>query len=578
MSSPKVVFRAPLPVWLKAFSNGTFETQLTRLYGEARREDWRRRYLQAFDRYARFYGAGGEVVVARCPGQMNVMGMHMDYGGMPSLRMAVLGADTVTVAGLSSRGADPEGVRMRSVFVNGETDTCEFPALHFALRDILPTETVATTGALMDYAGIVCAEREARTGSSLDEGWGILPQGVLIFLESYFRGRRRLQGLDAAIWSNLSPTGGLSSSSALALSVAYAALGAHGLEAGKDIPEPEFVDGVGTSEWIRGTRGGCADHMAMVVGRRGELACIGALPSRALGRARLAADYLTVTFDSGVPRVYEDALKEETVIAYPLGTFLIREILLPEMAATARWGSLAADFRDRIRYIRDVAASELGVTTAHIFDLLGRIPQATSLAHMRRLAHEAGVREHYEAMLDEEIAGRFAHIDEEYPILLRRRIAYALAEQDRVYEMVNRLNEGDMEGALDLIRASHAGEREGEVTDELLSQFERRDQLCLMPGGYGRMTPEYDRVVTAVNDFLLESGGRRAGAVQRLGAGWGGNVGGLIHRDFVFDGGRGKLEQALWEEFGLEVNLADCVVEPGVGACLIPAPGNGKGG
>ena len=129
-----------------------------------------------------------------------------------------------------------------------------------------------------------------------------------------------------------------------------------------------------------------------------------------------------------------------------------------------------------------------------------------------------------------------------------------------------------MEGALDLIRISHAGEREAEVTDELLAQFKRRGQLCLMPGGYGRMTLEYDHIVSTANAFLLESGGRSAGAVQRLGAGWGGNVGGLIHRDFVLGGAQGKLEQALLEEHGLKVTLADCVVEPGVGACLIPAP------
>ena len=392
MSPGKVGFRAPLPAWIKAFSNGAFEAQLIGLYGETRSQDWRRRYLQALDRYARFYGADGQVVVARCPGQMNVMGMHMDYGGMPSLRMAVMGADTVTVAGSSENGGDPGEVELRSVFVNDETDACEFPALRFALSDILPVESVATPHTLMDYAGTVCAEREARTGTSVDESWAVLPQGVLIFLESYFRSRTPLQGLNTAIWSNLSPTGGLSSSSALALSVAYATLGVHGLEAGKDIPVPELVDGVGTSEWIRGTRGGCADHMAMVAGRRGGLCWIGALPSRSLGSARLAADYLTVTFDSGVRRVYEDALKEETVIAYPLGTFFIREVLLPEMAASPRWGSLAADFRNRIRYIRDVEASELGVTTAHIFDLLGRIPQATSLARMRHLAHEAGGR------------------------------------------------------------------------------------------------------------------------------------------------------------------------------------------
>ena len=47
------------------------------------------------------------------------------------------------------------------------------------------------------------------------------------------------------------------------------------------------------------------------------------------------------------------------------------------------------------------------------------------------------------------------------------------------------------------------------------------------------MTPEYDRVVGTVNRCLVEAGGEEAGAVQRLGAGWGGRAGGLVRRDCV---------------------------------------------
>ena len=51
------------------------------------------------------------------------------------------------------------------------------------------------------------------------------------------------------------------------------------------------------------------------------------------------------------------------------------------------------------------------------------------------------------------------------------------------------------------------------------------------------MTPEYDLAVRRVNEYLIETGGLEAGAVQRLGAGWGGNMGGLINRDYIYGTG-----------------------------------------
>ena len=62
---------------------------------------------------------------------------------------------------------------------------------------------------------------------------------------------------------------------------------------------------------------------------------------------------------------------------------------------------------------------------------------------------------------------------------------------------------------------------------------DERARLCFLPGGYGRMTVPYDRVVRVINEYLLGDGGPGAGSVQRFGAGWGGNVGGLVRRDYV---------------------------------------------
>ena len=86
------------------------------------------------------------------------------------------------------------------------------------------------------------------------------------------------------------------------------------------------------------------------------------------------------------------------------------------------------------------------------------------------------------------------------------------------------------------------------------------------------MTPAYDLAVRRVNEYLIETGGLEAGALQRLGAGWGGNMGGLIHRDYIYGGKCGEFARFLKDELGIVVDLAACVAAPGQGAGLVELP------
>ena len=179
-------------------------------------------------------------------------------------------------------------------------------------------------------------------------------------------------------------------------------------------------------------------------------------------------------------------------------------------------------------------------------------------------------------MCQREVAGKFQLLSEDTPLFIRRRCVYGLAEQDRVAGMVEYLNAGDMATALELIRISHDGDLDREVEDEVLAQLvvraecgEARAQLRFLPGGYGRMTAAYDRTVRVVNRFLTAEG-PTAGAVQRLGAGWGGNIGGLVHRAFVDGERRAAFAEMLRTELGHEPELA--VAVPGEGAGLLAAP------
>lgn len=568
---------APVEKWIDAFISGGMNGNLSHFYGEGNVEEWQKNYLEALRLFTEKYGKEGEIVIARCPGQMNVMGVHIDYGGMPSIRLAVQGRDTITLV----RAREDGKVRMSNFLrYPGEPEE-KFAPIEFDLEEILPEENVGDRLKLMDYAAKVCNERQEKTGELQVDDWSILVQGQLVYLESYFRDKVEFHGFDGLVWSNVSPSGGMSSSSALVISSACAAMGVHGLDPRSDMPVEDLVDGVGTSEWIRGTRGGTADHGGMVMGRSGKLVSVGVFPAGPHGEAELSDEYVTFVLDSGVPRVYDDAMKEETVIAYPLGTFMVRDMLLPKWKDDPDFAGLAADYKERIGFIRDITEEELGIGLPGLYQLLEGIPKRVTLTELEEMAREAGAGEAYDAMIQRDVEGKFPNITPDYPILLRRRFVFGLAEQDRVKYLLEYMNAGDMETALELARISHDGDLDQEVEDGVLEELEQkardgeeRARLCFLPGGYGRMTPEYDRVVRVINDFLLADGDPTAGSVQRFGAGWGGNIGGLLRRKFVDGEKREAFARLLREDLRIEDDPADCIATPGEGVCLLEVPEN----
>jgi len=443
--------KASLRQWREALDDGALDSFLADVYGAEAIDVWKQHYVQALDLFAMRYGQEGLVVIARCPGQMNLMGQHIDYGGMPSVRMSVRGSDTLTLAKVNDEGK----VRVSSHLEYAGEETDRFEPFELELSEIVPDENVGTREALMHYAGQVCQRRIEETGSAQDHHWSVLVAGQLVYLESYFRQRLVLKGFDALVWSNVSPSGGMSSSSALVVSTACAALGVHGLVPNIDLPEADLVDGVGTSEWIRGTRGGTADHGGMVMGRSGKLVGVGVFPAAPVGEASLPAEYVALVLDTGVPRVYDEAVKEETVVAYPLGVFVVRDLLLPRLRNEAAFQGLVSDYKERIHMIRDISEENLGLGVEAIYRLLLEMPALTSMEEIAVQAELAGVADAYSTMHAREVEGKFQAMSDATPIYLRRRFTFGLAEQDRVRYVLDYLAKGDMVTALELARISH---------------------------------------------------------------------------------------------------------------------------
>lgn len=564
--------KASLKSWQEKFNNGQIDRILIDLYGRENLADWKRNYLKAIDVFIEGYGEHGEIVIARCPSQMNLMGMHIDYGGMPSVRLAVQGSETITVARESLDGR----IRMVNHLECHGYDPGQFKPIEFKLKDFVSNERINTRQLLMDYAGEICERRLKEKGNSQENDWSVLVQGQLTYLESYFRSRGSFSGLDASVWSNVSPSGGMSSSSALVISTAMATMGVNDIDPREDLDQADLVDGIGTSEWIRGTRGGTADHGGMIFGESGKLVGVGVFPANVTGIADLPNEYVAFVIDSGVPRIYEDVVKEETVIAYPIGTFFAREVFFSQIEAKNEGIVLNEGWYERINLIRDLSENNLGVDIETIYRFLCDLPTKTNLKKLRKWASECGKELLFDEMYSRDVEGKFVFIDQETPIYLRRRVAFGLAEQDRVRFMLEYMKDGSMDKVFELMRISHVGDFDREVTIEdlemrisLMRESKEQGRLCYLPGGYGRMTEDYDKVVRSINDYLVETGGTFAGAVQRLGAGWGGNLGGLIHRDYVEGEQMSGFSEKLSHIIGKKVFLRDNVAYPGQGADLL---------
>jgi len=111
------------------------------------------------------------------------------------------------------------------------------------------------------------AKGEDLSGSA----WDKYIKGLIALIQDYYRDMdgsitKSIKGMTALFNSNLTYSGGKSSSSAL---VTNAALGLDAIYDLSDIPRDEFIDMVGISEWYVMTRGGCADHARIVYSKRG---------------------------------------------------------------------------------------------------------------------------------------------------------------------------------------------------------------------------------------------------------------------------------------------------------------------
>ncbi len=458
------------------------------------------RALRAF---GEIHGPDREVLVIRTAGRVNVLGTHIDHRGGSVNPVAVNHLWLIVAP------RQDDWVMARNV------ESSQFPDEQFQIRECLPAGT-----RIDDWDSWCLAEFEKRKGDP-SITWSNYIRAAVLYLQNVHTDGRGtfappVTGMDMVFYGNIPRAVGLSSSSAVVVATAEAVARLNSLE----ISRTDMVRHCGYAEWYVGTRGGSADHAAIIFTE----------PSAILHAAAFATSVESVPVPEGYSLVLANSLIEakkqagarsafnSRVAAYIFGLMLIKK-QFPQYA-------------ERLEHLRDVNPDTLDVTESEIYRIVRSLPM---LARREELLRQLPEDEHKMRRVfrshDEPAEG--------YPI--RQVCLYGIAECIRADMVSQCLRNGDVARFGELMSISHDGDRvtklvdgirvpvdnsyPDERIDALIYDLESDDpgrveraRIWRQGGGYSVSLPELDTLV----DIALATPGV-AGA-KLVGAGMGGCI------------------------------------------------------
>lgn len=435
----------------------------------------------------------GQVVLARSPGRVNLMGRHIDHQG-GRCNMIAIDRDVLVVAGRR---------RDRTVRIHN-LDDAAFPDRSFAIDEIS-----APLGRFEWSQHVSSAEVVSRIEASRGD-WSHYVEAPLARLATAFPDRR-LGGMNIVVSGSVPVAAGLSSSSALVVAVAEAVLALYGIECAPT----RLADLCGEAEWYVGTRGGAGDHAAMKLARPGHVVQLGFLPLVVSEVVPMPEDHVLVVADSGIHARKTEGARDtfnHRVACYHIA----REMLKRALPARA----------DRIEHLRDVRARNLGIDYPEIVRAVASLPES--------LSRDGAAKVLPDDLRDRVLATHSADMAE-YPV--RGVALFGLSEIERSRGAADLLRQGAIGELGRWMSRSHDGDRvsvwaagadqpslyyhpvDDEAMEDLLYASLRREpatEMQLQAGAYGCSLPEIDHMV----DIALSVEGVRG--AQIAGAGLGG--------------------------------------------------------
>jgi N-acetylgalactosamine kinase len=512
--------------WLQAFDSRDCFGGLSSVYGEDESllRERRERYVEALRAFEKVYGGDAEVIIARAPGRINLMGRHVDHRGGHVNPMA-LNVETLIVA----QPRDDDEVVAHNVEGN-------FAPKRFRIGEEMPPHKI---GDLREWDAWTLQKFRERQAAGTDKEWDNYLKAAAVYFQDAVRGDKPFRGMNVMVDGNVPRSAGLASSSALFIGTAEALLHLNGVSF-----EPrEFVEHCGRGEWFVGTRGGSGDHAAIKFGRKGHISHVGFFPST-VRHVPFPSAYRVIIANSR-----EEAHKaggarnrfNQCVACYEFGFLLIQENF-PEHAS-------------QIERLRDVNADLLGVSEADVDHILASLPERATRDELMNL-----LPENRHARLQE----IFAQHDEPadgYPI--RDVCVFGVAECHRSRLCFDLLERGDMKGFGELMNVSHDGDRVTFNVQCPTPNVQCAVPLHLRPGAYACSTPMIDRMA----DIVLSVNGVMGAQIS--GAGLGGCIMILAQKEAVESVRRALVEQ-YYRPAQREAGVYVCVPVEGAGVLTKP--------
>ena len=410
----------PVREWLAALESFPESLHLgfRAVYGDdpAVIDERRRACLELGRGFAAQYELDEPTVLCRAPGRVNLMGRHVDHRGGFVNVMAINREVLVMAAPRSD-----DVVRLRNM--NGRL----FPNREFRISQLLQESSWD------DWMGFLASATVRRVLQSAPGDWSHYVRAPLLRLQ-YEHRQQRLKGMDCMVSGNIPMGAGLSSSSALVVAFAEAAVVLNGL----DVAMRDFIDLCGEGEWFVGSRGGSADHAAIRTGQLGHISRIGFFPFAITDEVPLPTELRVVLAHSGAQAIKSREARDvfnQRVACCELAQLLLRE----------RWPAAAG-----MKHLRDLTPTRLGVQPADVYRALTLLPQRPSRRRLREL-----LPRRLQTQLDR-IFATHANIG---TYDLRGVALFAISECVRSEGFAAIVQERKLDRVGPLMRASHDGDR-----------------------------------------------------------------------------------------------------------------------
>lgn len=544
----------PLADWLALFQNPlqheALNACMAKVYGDNPETSQRQQALYPpLLKYAQQLlgekAANERLAIVRVPGRLNVMGRHVDHQG-GHCNLMTISYETI----MAVRPRQDDQVRIYNL------DTTHYRPSEFSLGKLV-AELPWT-----DWHSVVASDKLKELIGDYGVDWSHYIQAAFLRLQKQFP-QSLLHGMDLFVYGNIPPAAGLSSSSTLVVGAATAAVRTNGL----DCRPAELVSLCGEGEWYVGTRGGSADHAAVMLGQRGAVVKVRFFEFNVEDIVPFPTDVSMLVCDSGVKACKANGARDQfnhRIACYRLAFQIICR-LFPQ-------------YRHLLHHLRDINARTLGVPPAWIYRILLCLPEQATRAEIEKL------------LPDDDLSPFWAGhqgLGQNPTYHLRGVALFGLAEAERSRAYADLLKAGDIEEIGRLMRCSHDGDRVVRFTqygqaqpfsapadnsallrlmDDLSSGEPERvmaAQLRYQPGAYACSLPEIDEMV----DIALSVPG--VYGAQLAGAGLGGCMMILAKQSAIDDVRRAMLKH-YYAPRQQEPNILVC--HPIAGAGLLPGP------